>query len=123
VTYGSKVSNHCRVISNLCAKNGIKCIIVSPLGDETNNHNRELIELSGAQIIECSLSEVSETIYKIVKHESKLEQQKVYFIPGGGHSNLGTQAYIEAYHEIKLWSKRNQTEFDFIFLASGTGTT
>lgn len=37
VTYGSKVSNHCRVISNLCAKNGIKCIIVSPLGDETNN--------------------------------------------------------------------------------------
>src|SRR5699024_6057124 len=29
VTYGSKVSNHCRIISNLCFKYGIKCIVVS----------------------------------------------------------------------------------------------
>ncbi|MGH2087087.1 pyridoxal-phosphate dependent enzyme [Aerococcus urinaeequi] len=123
VTYGSKVSNHCRVISNLCAKYDIKCIIISPYGDESNNHNRALIKLSGAKIIECSISEVSGTIDNILEQESKIACQKVYFIPGGGHSNLGTQAYIDAYHEIKLWSRRHHTEFDFIFLASGTGTT
>src|SRR5699024_2048782 len=48
---------------------------------------------------------------------------KTYFIPGGGHGNLGTQAYVDAYHEIEIWSRQNNKEFDYVFLASGTGTT
>ena len=123
ITYGSKFSNHCRVIANMCKKHDLKCVIISPYGSEENNFNRSLIELTNAQIIECEISEVSDTIEKTFKEENLKTNNKAYFIPGGGHGNLGTQAYEDAYHEIEIWSRRNNKEFDYIFLASGTGTT
>lgn len=123
ITYGSKFSNHCRVIANMCKKYDLKCIIISPYGSEETNFNRSLIELTNAQIIECEISEVSDTIEKTIKEENLKTNNKVYFIPGGGHGNLGTQAYVDAYHEIEIWSRRNNAKFDYIFLASGTGTT
>ena len=46
-----------------------------------------------------------------------------YFIPGGGHGNIGTQAYVECYKEIKEYEIENNIKFDYIFFASGTGTT
>ncbi|MRI84628.1 pyridoxal-phosphate dependent enzyme [Aerococcaceae bacterium WS4759] len=123
ITYGSKVSNHCRVISNMCSKLGIKCIIVSPISIEENNFNRTLIKLANAEIIECDVSDVSTTIENIIEKEKQIENQSVYFIPGGGHGNHGTQAYVDAYHEIVYWSRKNNKKFDYIFVASGTGTT
>lgn len=122
VTYGSKFSNHCRVIANMSKKYGLKCIIISPYGPKDKNINRQLIEMSNnIEIIECEVEEVSETINKVIDSENK--SNKTYFIPGGGHGNLGTQAYVDAYHEIELWSRKNNKKFDLIFLASGTGTT
>lgn len=123
VTYGSKFSNHARVTANLCKKHNIKCIIVSPFGTDNNNLNRTLIELNGAEIVECKINEVAKTIDQLLLKENKQTNDKAYFIPGGGHGNNGTKAYLDAYHEIEIWIRRNNLEFDYIFLASGTGTT
>lgn len=123
VTYGSKFSNHCRVVANICKQNSLKCIIISPYGADSTNINRQLIEMNNAEIIECEVEEVSDTINKVLLKENDKFNNKAYFIPGGGHGNLGTQAYIDAYHEIELWSRQNNRIFDYIFLASGTGTT
>ena len=49
--------------------------------------------------------------------------KKPYFIAGGGHGNLGTQAYVECYREIEEFEQENHLFFDYIFHASGTGTT
>lgn len=122
ITYGSKSSNHCRVISNLCAKHNLQCVIISPHSDDSPNYNRKLIQMSGAEIIECALNDVSNTIDNTIDKKSNLGE-KVYFIPGGGHGNNGTQAYVDAYHEIVLWERTNKLKFDYIFFASGTGTT
>ena len=46
-----------------------------------------------------------------------------FFIPGGGHGNIGTQAYVECYQEILNYEQENNIHFDYIFHASGTGTT
>ena len=46
-----------------------------------------------------------------------------YFIPGGGHGNIGTQAYVLAYKEILYFERSTGVKFDYIFHASGTGTT
>src|SRR5699024_2224368 len=46
ITYGSKFSNHCRVIANMCKKYDLKCVIISPFGSEETNLNRSLIELT-----------------------------------------------------------------------------
>ena len=121
VTYGSSSSNHCRVIANMCKELGIKCVIVSPVENYKETYNSKMIRMFGAEIIKVPLNEVS----KKIDEEMKIldEKNKPYFIPGGGHGNLGTEAYVDCYKEILNYEKNNAINFDYIFFASGTGTT
>ncbi len=121
VTYGSSSSNHCRVIANLAAKNAIKCYIVSPEENYTETFNSILIKKFGAEIVKAPIDKISETIDALMTEFS--EKCKPYFIQGGGHGNLGTQAYVDAYKEICDYENENNCRFDYIFHASGTGTT
>lgn len=122
VTYGTSSSNHCRVIANMAAARGMKSHIVSPEESSKETYNSILMDCFGAEITVCSASAVHDTL------ESKMQTLKEqgsrpYFIAGGGHGNLGTQAYVDCYEEIKRYEKDNAIHFDYIFLASGTGTT
>lgn len=122
VTYGSSSSNHCRVISNMCCRRKLPCYIISPLESSEKTFNSLLIDLFGAEVITVPVSQVHDCI------EAKLEELKhsgkrPFFIEGGGHGNVGTEAYVQCYKEIKDWEKDNNIIFDYIFLASGTGTT
>lgn len=121
VTYGSGSSNHCRVIANACAKYNLKCYIISPEENYTPTFNSLLVKKFGAEIIKAPLDKISETITQIMTELSKTN--KPYFIQGGGHGNLGTQAYVDAYNEICKFEEENNNYFDYIFHASGTGTT
>lgn len=121
VTYGSSSSNHCRVISNLCIKNKLKCYIITPKNQE-NTYNTFLCTISEANYIYSDISDVSKTIDKTIS-SLKAIGEKVYFIPGGGHGDLGTQAYVDCYNEILDFEKKKKISFDKIILASGTGTT
>lgn len=122
VTYGSGSSNHCRVIANECCRRGMGCYIISPEETAEQTFNSQMMELFGAEITTVPVSEVHDTI------ESKLAELKAdghhpYFIEGGGHGNIGTEAYVECYQEIKKQEEELNTHFDYIFFASGTGTT
>lgn len=120
ITYGSGSSNHCRVVANMAASNGKKCYIVSPEEEYHETFNSLMVKKFGASIIKTPLNNVSETIDNLF---SELSSEKPYFIPGGGHGNLGTQAYVDAYYEICDFEKQNNIYFDYIFHACGTGTT
>ena len=122
VTYGSSSSNHCRVISNMATVRNIPCYIISPEEASEPTYNSKMMQLFGAEITTVPVDEVSRTI------DEKLAElrecgRKPYFIPGGGHGNLGTQAYVDCYNEICAYEKENELHFDYIFFASGTGTT
>lgn len=122
VTYGSGSSNHCRVVANECCKRGINCYIVAPQEASEQTFNSQMMELFGAKITVVPVSEVHDTI------EGKIEKlktagKKPYFIEGGGHGNIGTEAYVQCYEEIKDYEKVKNLHFDYIFFASGTGTT
>ena len=122
VTYGSGSSNHCRIIANECCRRGIKCFIISPEEASEPTFNSQMMELFGAEITTVPVSEVHDTI------EGKLTELKEagfcpYFIEGGGHGNIGTEAYVQCYQEIKQQEKEIGVHFDYIFFASGTGTT
>jgi D-cysteine desulfhydrase len=122
VTYGSSGSNHCRVIANIAASRKIPCYIISSTEKEKNTFNDKMIEMFGANITKCLFSDVSSTIN--LKLESlKKEGINPYFIKGGGHGNVGTNAYVIAYEEILKYEKEKSIFFDYVFLASGTGTT
>ena len=122
VTYGAVTSNHCRVVANMAAQRNLPCLIISPSNTTADSFNRTITELLGARVKHCELELVHSTI-EATLHELKQLGYNPYFIPGGGHGNLGTKAYVLAYEEIKAYESENDVFFDYIFLASGTGTT
>lgn len=122
VTYGSGSSNHCRIVANECCRRKIGCYIISPEEASEPTFNSQMMGLFGAEITTVPVSEVHDTI------ENKLNELRMagkwpYFIEGGGHGNIGTEAYVQCYQEIKEYEKVEDTHFDYIFFASGTGTT
>lgn len=122
VTYGSGSSNHCRVVANECCRRGLKCYIISPEEASEETFNSQMMVLLGADITIVPISKVHDTI------EQKLEKLKEagyhpFFIEGGGHGDIGTEAYVQCYNEIREQEKEIGIYFDYIFFASGTGTT
>lgn len=122
VTYGSSHSNHCRIISNMAAARKLPCILIGPEEVSDTTYNSKFMDLFGAEIITVPVSKVHDTIEAKLK-ELREVGKKPYFIPGGGHGNIGTEAYVKCYEEIKEYEMKNDIHFDYIFFASGTGTT
>ena len=122
VTYGSSSSNHCRIISNMAAARNIPCYIISPEESSKTTFNSKMMELFNAKITVVPVINVHNAIEEKL-YELKSKNAYPYFIPGGGHGIHGTQAYVDCYEEIIDYEKQNDIFFDYIFLASGTGTT
>lgn len=122
VTYGSGSSNHCRVVANECCRIGMDCYIISPQEACEPTFNSQMMELFGAVITTVPVSEVHDTIERMIE-ELKAAGRKPYFIEGGGHGNIGTEAYVQCYQEISEYEHSENLHFDHIFFASGTGTT
>lgn len=122
VTYGSTHSNHCRIIANMAAARNMKCCIIGPAEVADSTFNARFMDLFGAEITIVPVEQVHDTI------ENKLKALRdkgynPYFIPGGGHGNMGTDAYVRCYDEIRAYEQDRGVHFDYIFFASGTGTT
>lgn len=122
MTYGSNASNHCRIVANMAAAMGLECHIISPDGHTEILNNTYMVTKFGATIETCPVTQVAETIEKR-REAFRKEGKNPYFIKGGGHGNPGTEAYVKTYQEILEYEKNNQMYFDYIFHASGTGTT
>lgn len=122
MTYGSNSSNHCRIIANMAASMGIACHIISPEENRERLYNTRLVEDFGATVETCPVTEVSDTIDRRME-AFRQEGRNPYFIMGGGHGNPGTHAFVNTYREIAACEERTGISFDYIFHASGTGTT
>lgn len=122
VTYGSSHSNHCRIIANMAAARKIPCYLIGPEEVSDTTFNSKFMKLFGAEIITVPVEQVHDTIENMLG-ELREKGYNPYFIPGGGHGNIGTKAYVQCYDEIKEYEKKQGIYFDYIFFASGTGTT
>lgn len=122
MTYGSNSSNHCRIIANMAASMGIACHVISPEENRERLYNTRLVENFGATVETCPVTEVSGTIDRRME-TFRREGKNPYFIMGGGHGNPGTRACVNTYREIAAYEEQSGICFDYIFHASGTGTT
>ncbi len=122
VTYGSGSSNHCRIVANECCRRNIPCYIISPNETSECTFNSIMMNLFGAEITNVPVSEVHDTIIMTI-NTLRESGKNPYFIEGGGHGNLGTEAYVQCYQEILDFENERGIHFDYIFHASGTGTT
>lgn len=122
MTYGSNSSNHCRIIANMAASMGIACHIISPEENRERLYNTRLVEDFGSTVETCPVTEVSGTIDRRME-AFRQAGRNPYFIMGGGHGNPGTRACVNTYREIAAYEEQTGISFDYIFHASGTGTT
>lgn len=123
VTYGAAQSNHCRLTVAAATKLGFKALLILAKNESINfNGNFMIYKLFGAEIVWTDTENVPETIENTLK-ELKDKGLNPYFIQGGGHGNLGTHAYKLAIEEIHEQEHEMNISFDYLFHASGTGTT
>lgn len=123
VTYGSSLSNHCRMTACAAAMQRLPCMLIfGETEDESYNKNLFLYNLFDAKVVYSKIDKVSETIDKQL-NTLVSAGYKPYFIPGGGYGICGTHAYTQVYNEIQKQKNELNISFDYIFLAVGTGTT
>jgi D-cysteine desulfhydrase len=126
VTTGGIQSNHCRAVAVYAAQHKIKCTIVlsgSKEEFEKQSGNAKMIRLSGANIIFAEKPEYIGSIMDAEMVKYTAQGLKPYYIWGGGHTQEGGLAYIEAIKGLKQYSESTGWRPDYIFVASGTGST
>lgn len=125
VTCGGIQSNHNRAIALMSARNGWKChLCVQGTKErfEAEKGNALLCRLSGA---ECELIDPSDTAAAMDRAMEKLakEGSRPYYVHGGGHDLPGGTCFVDAVKALKEDCDANNYKPNYIFLASGTGST
>lgn len=125
VTTGGIQSNHCRAVAVLAAENQWKCTLVlhgNREEFERSNGNALIMRLSGAQIIFVDSDMIGLAMDQAMDNYKALGLEP-YYIWGGGHTLEGGLAYIEAVRELNKYAEKSSWYPDYIFHASGTGST
>lgn len=126
VTTGGIHSNHCRAVALFAAQYKMQCTLVlhgSKERFENESGNAMLMRLSGSKIIFVDHpSEIGPTMDQAME-EYKANAFSPYYIWGGGHNLEGGLAYIYAVEELKQYCEKENWIPDYIFHASGTGST
>jgi len=125
VTCGGIQSNHNRAIALMAARNGWKCHLCIQGTEERflqERGNALLDRLSGAEcelIQPCDTAEAMERAMQILASEG----YKPYYVHGGGHDLPGGIAFVDAVASLKYECDQIGYKPDWIFHASGTGST
>jgi 1-aminocyclopropane-1-carboxylate deaminase/D-cysteine desulfhydrase-like pyridoxal-dependent ACC family enzyme len=121
VTVGSNQSNHLRTTALWAAKLNWKLIcIIHDDEPDIFEGNLKIVKLTGAELRFIKKTEVKEAM-DLAMVDLSNEGFKPFYIWGGGHCLEGALAYYEAVKELK--EQLINVQPDFIFVASGTGTT
>lgn len=125
VTCGGIQSNHNRAMALMCARNGWKCHLCIQGSEErflSEKGNALLCRLSGA---ECECIKPEDTSVAMDKAMEQLTAvgYNPYYVIGGGHNLPGGTCFVDAIKELKKQCDEINYKPDYIFLASGTGST
>jgi L-cysteate sulfo-lyase len=129
ITTGGERSNHARMTAFVCAKLGIKCVLMldrkpRPIGTENLKTATNFIEeLLGAEI--HLVDSIAERNIKAAEMFESLSATgaKVYEIPLGGASAISTLGFVLAMRELVEQMQAQNVDFDHIFFASSTAGT
>lgn len=124
ITFGSVHSNHTRVAAIVANKLGIACdliILYDGHSPDSNAPNLRLIKYCTNIHLEFCPTDQAHDFIDSYLDMQKQERCNYYWIPGGGHTTVAAQGYIDAAHEIL--EQAYDLNIDAIFLPCGTGTT
>ncbi len=122
VTTGGIQSNHCRAAAIFAAQHKLPCTLVIH-GEKTRFYdeggNAKLMRDAKVKISFTDANDISDAM-DAAMHDYAKSGCQPYYLRGGGHTLDGGLAYVNAVDELL---GKVQTVPDYIFLASGTGST
>jgi len=122
ITAGTPHSNFSRAAALMAAQMNLKFVLVLYSNTRELNEkslNLYLAKLSGADIRECDINNVPQTIETTIK-EFLNKGDNPYYIWGGGKSLEGSYSYYDA---IFILKRQIDFKINHIICACGTGTT
>lgn len=125
VTCGGIQSNHNRAMALMCARNGWKCHLCIQGSEErflSEKGNALLCRLSGAKC-ECIKPEDTSVAMDKAMEQLTAVGYNPYYVIGGGHNLPGGTCFVDAIKELKKQCDEINYKPDYIFMASGTGST
>ncbi|MGW9685999.1 1-aminocyclopropane-1-carboxylate deaminase/D-cysteine desulfhydrase [Flagellimonas sp. 2504JD1-5] len=121
VTTGNIQSNHCRAVALYAKKYGLECTLVLHGNKKdffVQSGNSKIIRNTNVNLVFCAPEDISLNMDEAMD-SYVLDKKKPYYIYGGGHILEAAKSYIDVIGEIIA-----KDYFpDYIFVASGTGST
>lgn len=125
VTTGGIQSNHNRAVALMAAKNNWKCHLVyhgSKSRFDAEKGNALMVRCTNATKEFVEADQISNAMDSAMQ-KFKDAGLNPYYVTGGGHDIPGGMAYVKAVHQLYRYSRRYSYKPDYIFLATGTGST
>ncbi len=127
ISCGGVKSNHARVTAAMCARVGLRCVLVlnqaAVMFDGLNPASLVADQMFGAEIIRVANRE--ERIATMESETARLiaEGHNVAVIPLGGSVPLGALGFVRAIQEAKAQLEAMNQPIDYIFHSSSSGGT
>jgi len=103
ITVGGLRSNHARITAALCARLGIKCVLVLNGALEASGYRPASIaleDLYGADVRIVAAREDRDHTMRAVAEELRGSGKRVFEVPLGASIPLGALGYVAAFHEL-----------------------
>jgi L-cysteate sulfo-lyase len=127
ITVGGEKSNHARVTAALCARLGLRCVLV--LNAAATKHagwepaSLAADKLYGAEIHHVSSREERHTTMRALAEQFRREGRRVAEIPLGASVPLGALGFVRAVEEVQAQLAALGASVTHIFHASSSGGT
>jgi D-cysteine desulfhydrase family pyridoxal phosphate-dependent enzyme len=127
VTSGGLKSNHARVTAAMCARIGLRCVLVlnsaAVMYEGLKPASLAVDELLGAEVVRVGSREERATTVESVTESLRGEGKKVAVIPIGASIPLGALGFVRAVEETKSRLEAIDTRIDYVFHSSSSGGT
>ncbi len=127
ISCGGVKSNHARVTAAMCARVGLRCVLVlnqaAVMFEGLNPASLVADQMFGAEIIRVANREERIATMASVTERLKSEGNKVAVIPLGGSVPLGALGFVRAIGEAKDQLEGMDLKIDYIFHSSSSGGT
>lgn len=126
ITCGGLKSNHCRVTAAMCARLGLRCILV--LNEPTQPYtltpaSLKVDEMLGAEIHRVQSRDERKTMMAAIAEKLRGEGKKAVVIPLGASIPLGAIGFVRAVEETTAQLSAMNLRMDYVFHSSSSGGT
>ena len=126
ITCGGLKSNHCRVTAAMCARLGLRCILV--LNEPTQPYtltpaSLKVDEMLGAEIHRVQNRDERNSTMAAIAEKLRGEGKKVVVIPLGASIPLGAIGFVRAVEETTAQLAAMNLRMDYVFHSTSSGGT